>query len=94
MCIRDRDNNDTSDLDWVNTNFPGDSYILATTQDPLTDYSLISQCDHNILSHVTSFGWWAAHTNTNPNKIRVAPKDYFVDGSSTERLLNHSYILV
>ena len=25
-------------------------------------------CDHNILSHASSFGWWAAFVNKNPNK--------------------------
>ena len=89
-----RDNNDVSDLEWVNTNFPGKNYILATTEDPLLDFSLISQCDHNILSHVTSFGWWASYINTNQNKIMVAPQDYFTDNSDPSRLMTNEFILV
>ena len=89
-----RDNNDVSDLEWVNTNFPGKNYILAKTEDPLLDFSLISQCDHNILSHVTSFGWWASYINTNQNKIMVAPQDYFTDNSDPSRLMTNEFILV
>jgi hypothetical protein len=89
-----RDNKDVSDLEWVNTNFPGKNYILATTEDPLLDFSLISQCDHNILSHVTSFGWWASYINTNQNKIMVAPQDYFTDNSNPSRLMTNEFILI
>jgi hypothetical protein len=28
-------------------------------------------CDHNILSHASSLGWWAAYVNPNPNKMTI-----------------------
>jgi hypothetical protein len=86
-----RDNDDTGDLKWVSHNFDNTGHILASTSDVLLDYSLISLCDHNILCHVTSFGWWAAYINSNPNKIMVAPRDYFMDGSNAERLINNEF---
>lgn len=89
-----RDNDDTGDLEWVKHNFNSTEHILASTSDVLIDYSLISLCDHNILCHVTSFGWWAAYVNKNPNKIMVAPKDYFLDGSDAGRLITNEFIQI
>jgi hypothetical protein len=89
-----RDNDNTEDLEWVNHNFDNTQHILASTSDVLTDYSLISLCDHNILCHATSFGWWAAYINRNPNKIMVAPKDYFLDGSDASRLITNEFIQI
>jgi hypothetical protein len=81
-------------LEWVNHNFDNTQHILASTSDVLTDYSLISLCDHNIPCHATSFGWWAAYINRNPNKIMVAPKDYFLDGSDASRLITNEFIQI
>lgn len=89
-----RDSDDTGDLEWVKHNFDNTQHILASTSDVLTDYSLISLCDHNILCHVTSFGWWAAYINKNSNKIMVAPKDYFLDGSDASRLITDEFIQI
>ena len=42
-------------------------------------------CDHNILSHASSFGWWAAYNNPNPNKIVIAPEFYSPDEPNLKR---------
>jgi hypothetical protein len=89
-----RENNDANDHNWVDKNFIGDEYIKIFTGDVLLDYTLISQCDHNILSHASSFGWWAAYINKNPKKLMIAPKNYFLDNQNSVRLINKDFISI
>ena len=48
-----------------------DTHILNQT---IEDFYLMSQCKHYIVAP-TSFHWWAAWLNQNPNKICLRPKD-------------------
>lgn len=89
-----RDNDDSDDLEWVKTNFNAEDHILVSTSDVLLDYSLISLCDHNILCHATSFGWWAAYINENPNKLMIIPNDYFLGESDATRLINEDFLVI
>ena len=89
-----RDENDDSDKDWVNRNFKSDDFMVMPSENPLIDYSLISLCDHNILSHASSFSWWAAYTNRNKNKIMIAPKDYYVTRENNNILFDESFTLL
>lgn len=72
-------NSNSEDVEWCKRNFKGDNFIFSNTNDSILDYILIGMCDHNILSHITSFGWWAAYVGYNPDKKMIAPLYYHPD---------------
>ena len=74
-----RSGDDKDDILWAKKTFKKNNFYVSETNDPMKDFALFMSCDHNITCHLTTFGWWAAFLNKNPNKIVVAPKDYFYD---------------
>lgn len=72
------DGNNLSDIEWCKNSFLGEQFIFSENKSAMQDFSLIMSCDHNILSHVSSFGWWAAYLNNNKGKV-VAPLNYHPD---------------
>ncbi len=70
----------SDDTDWVTEKLlpeiPGEiiSNTVATSQ--YHDFYLMQHCKHNIIAN-SSFSWWAAYLNPNPNKIVVAPERWF-----------------
>jgi len=49
--------------------------VFIEDQDYLHDFYLISLCKHQIISN-SSFSWWAAYLNQNPEKIVIAPANW------------------
>lgn len=64
------------DMEWCKNVFQGPQYLFSEGSDSFEDFCLIRQCDHNIISPVSSFGWWAAYLNPNPNRQVLAPDKY------------------
>jgi hypothetical protein len=64
------------DINWAKKNFTGDEYIFIEPQSSFEDFCLIRECDHNIISPASSYGWWAAFLNNNPKLKVIAPKIY------------------
>jgi hypothetical protein len=58
------------------------------------DMFLMSQCSHNIIAN-SSFSWWGAWLNKNPNKIIISPQDWFAEKSiNTTDLLPKDWVLL
>ena len=72
------DENNETEIDWCKRHLIGDEYIFSEQGLPIEDFTRIMVSDHNILSPSSSYGWWAAYLNQNPDKIIVAPKVYLV----------------
>jgi hypothetical protein len=76
----------SDEMSWVRENFapfnPGIAkyYVELNTAsgNESDDLRLMSNCKHNIIGNST-FGWWGAWLNSNPDKIVIAPEKLFAD---------------
>lgn len=63
---------------WCRRNFVGKQYIfLDENRSTINDFALMQQCDHHILSPISSFSWWVGFLNTDNNKKIISPKKYW-----------------
>jgi hypothetical protein len=52
---------------------------------------LMSMCHHQIIAN-SSFSWWGAWLNPDPNKIVIAPRKWFADAPDTADLIPENWI--
>lgn len=69
----------SDDIPYCKEIFPESENIrFSNGTNDFVDLCLMTLCDHNIISN-SSFSWWGAWLNNNPNKIITAPSDWFKD---------------
>lgn len=70
----------SDDPEWVKNNFRLNyPFTIVSHNFSKRDYEdlrLMSLCHHNIIANST-FSWWGAWLNQNPDKIIIAPKEWF-----------------
>jgi len=86
----------SDDLDWAKDNLDFiDQITFVELDKEVPDHEemyLMSQCKHNIIAN-SSFSWWGAWLNKNPNKIVIAPIKWFNDLSiDTNDLIPEDWI--
>jgi len=78
----------TNDYLWTEENFSSfdiKKTIVKFNKNDLSylDMILMSNCKHNICAN-SSFSWWGAWLNTNPDKIVLAPEKWFKNSNYIE----------
>jgi hypothetical protein len=53
----------------------------------------MSLCKHNVTAN-SSYSWWGAWLNSNPDKIVVAPSNWFTDNKSLADLYPNNWIII
>ena len=71
----------TDNPEWVKNNLPKFDYILVDWNEVagkknFRDMQLMSCAKHNIIANST-YSWWGAWLNPNPNKIVIGPTKFF-----------------
>lgn len=86
----------SDDSEWCKDNFTflnSNKLNFVTKNETNIDLFLMSNCKHNIIANST-FSWWAAWLNTNPNKIVIAPKIWFVGNSFENEIVPKRWIKI
>lgn len=86
----------SDDLEWVKNNFKSDLQVqfVASDGNPSEEICLMSLCNHNIIANST-FSWWGAWLNRNPEKIVIAPEKWFsTTARSAKDLVPDSWIRI
>jgi hypothetical protein len=71
---RQEGENNTQDLEYLKDVYVENNFYYSETNNPMLDFCLMAKCDHNIISHDSTFSWWAAYLNENLDKKVLAPK--------------------
>lgn len=80
----------SNDITWCKENLiEGDMVTFIEPNSDYVDMILMSLCDHNIIAN-SSFSWWSAFMNKNPNKKIIAPYNY-IKNYSPFNFLNGNY---
>ncbi len=87
----------SNDIQWCRDNLPvppssvfvGEGGRLPAHEDLM----LMSLCQHNIIANST-FSWWGAWLNRNPNKIVCTPSQWYCNGRQIHDLLPEQWVKI
>ncbi len=78
----------SNDIEWCRSNLDFGNYKVVFREndkqtDDLEELFVMSNCKHAIIVNST-FHWWGAFLNRNPNKIIICPNEWFLDGKEID----------
>lgn len=88
----------SDDPKWVKNNFkieyPVEFIDRNTGDKSYEDMRLMSLCKHNIIAN-SSFSWWGAWLNKNPERVVIAPRNWFKEKKlNTKDLIPESWKII
>jgi hypothetical protein len=93
----------SNDIEWCKRNFadiPREFVFIENSPRPKDyhdcyEFYMMSMCTHQIVTN-SSFSWWSAYLNTNPDKIVTAPKLWLAktSGCNTRDVIPASWIAI
>jgi hypothetical protein len=87
----------SDDIEWVKQNIPSPvntEFVSSPKRSAMEDFYLMTKCRHMVIAN-SSFSWWAAWLGKHPDKIVVAPKNWFVgDSVNTKDLIPSNWIRI
>lgn len=84
----------SDDLNWAREHFRGTDFHFVegnTGARSFRDMQLMQACKHQIIANST-FSWWGAWLNRNPNKIVIAPDCWQPEMQGTRNIVPESWI--
>lgn len=92
--LRDFDNYQilvfSDDIDWCKQVVKGENVFYSEGNSNYVDMCMMTMCDHNIIANST-FSWWGAYLNANPNKMVACPKQYVGKSDIHHQFINGNY---
>lgn len=88
----------SDDIAWCKENFPDlpEKFIFVEGNKDYEDLYIMSHCKNNIICNST-FSWWGAWLNNNPDKKVIAPSKWFgsaLEGHNTDDLYCEGWIKI
>ena len=87
----------SDDIEWAKENLPKKYKLISVSTPDIQDYEeliIMSLCKNNIIANST-FSWWGAWLNNNPDKIVITPQKWYTKENITiDDLIPASWIKI
>lgn len=83
----------SDDIPWAMENLKLSGEFIGHNhgEESYKDMQLMSLCRHHIIAN-SSFSWWGAWLNPEPQKIVIAPAKWFADGRAVDDLIPENWV--